>query len=145
MKLILTTLAITCLFIAEESVNGAAASQSPDKLTYEQRVAVVTNIPGCVAFWDFIKREPDGLRRFTVYVSAGVTNDFALDAGNYVRDYWGEGRGLRMRIFLCLFADRSDRQSEFEKKRIKLFVHSSLCRVSIFIIPRLISKAQTNR
>jgi hypothetical protein len=92
MKLILTTLAIACLFIAEESVNGAAASQSPDKLTYEQRVAVVTNIPGCVAFWDFIKREPDSLRRFTAYVSAGVTNDFALDAGNYVRDYWGEGQ-----------------------------------------------------
>jgi hypothetical protein len=100
MKLILTTLAITCLFIAEESVNGAAASQSPDKLTYEQRVAVVTNIPGCVAFWDFVKREPDGLRRFTAYVSAGVTNDFALDAGNYVRDYWGGGTGG----FVCGFS-----------------------------------------
>ena len=33
MKLILTTLAIACLFIVEESVNAAAASQSPDKLT----------------------------------------------------------------------------------------------------------------
>ena len=48
--------------------------------------------PGCVAFWDFMKREPDGARRFSAHVPAGALNDFPLDAGNYVRDYWGEGR-----------------------------------------------------
>ncbi len=56
------------------------------------RVATVMNTPGCVAFWDFVKREPEGPHRFTAHVPAGATNDFALDAGNYVKDYWGEGR-----------------------------------------------------
>jgi len=55
------------------------------------RVKSVTSIPGCVAFWDFVKREPDQKHRFTAHVPAGVTNDFALDATNYVKDYWGEG------------------------------------------------------
>jgi hypothetical protein len=58
----------------------------------EQRVATVMNTPGCVAFWDFVKREPDGAHRFTAHVPPGATNDFALDAGNYVKEYWGEGR-----------------------------------------------------
>jgi hypothetical protein len=56
------------------------------------RVASVTGIPGCVAFWDFVKREDGKARRFTAHVPAGAADDFALDAGNYVRDYWGEGR-----------------------------------------------------
>jgi len=56
------------------------------------RVAVVTDTPGCVAFWDFVKREPAGARRFTAHVPPGETNDFPLEAVNYVRDYWGEGR-----------------------------------------------------
>ncbi len=29
-----------------------------------QRVAAVVNIPGCVAVWDFVKREPVDERRF---------------------------------------------------------------------------------
>jgi hypothetical protein len=57
-----------------------------------RRVGVVTGTPGCVAFWDFVKREPGGARRFTAHVPAGAANDFALDAGNYVKDYWGLGR-----------------------------------------------------
>ncbi len=56
------------------------------------RVASVMNTPGCVAFWDFVKREPDVAHRFTAHVPAGATNEFALDAGNYIKDYWGEGR-----------------------------------------------------
>jgi len=55
-------------------------------------VATVTNTPGCVAFWDFVKRETDGAHRFTAHVPTGATSDFALDAGNYIKDYWGEGR-----------------------------------------------------
>lgn len=61
-------------------------------VVHADRVATVTNIPGCVAFWDFVKHEPGGQRRFTAHVPPGTTNDFPLDAGNYVRDYWGEGR-----------------------------------------------------
>lgn len=56
------------------------------------RVGVVTGVPGCVAFWDFVKREGDGGRRFTAHVPAGGANSYALDAGNYIRDYWGRGR-----------------------------------------------------
>ncbi|WP_309714106.1 hypothetical protein [Armatimonas sp.] len=51
------------------------------------RVATVTRTKGCVAFWDFVKREPGGARRFVSYGTP-----YALDAGNYVKDYWGEGR-----------------------------------------------------
>lgn len=56
------------------------------------RSAQVTGTPGCVAFWDFVQREADGARRFTAHVPPGATNAFPLEAGNYVRDYWGEGR-----------------------------------------------------
>lgn len=63
-----------------------------DGADYHRRVATVTSTPGCVAFWDFVKREPAGARRFTAHVPPGQTNEYALDAGNYVREYWGEGR-----------------------------------------------------
>lgn len=55
-------------------------------------VATVTGTPGLVAFWDFVKRESNGQRRFTAYVPHGATNEYPLDAGNYIRDYWGAGR-----------------------------------------------------
>ena len=57
---------------------------------YADRVATVTSIPGLVAFWDFTKREAPGAR-FTAHVPAGAKHDYALDAGNYVRDLWGQG------------------------------------------------------
>ena len=59
---------------------------------YSSRVATVTGTPGCVAFWDFVQREPAGAHRFVAHVPAGATNTFPLDAGNYIRDYWGVGR-----------------------------------------------------
>ena len=71
---------------------SAAMSVTHADGTNANRVAAVMNTSGCVAFWDFVKREPDGAHRFTAHVPAGATNDFALDAGNYVKDYWGEGR-----------------------------------------------------
>lgn len=55
-------------------------------------VATVTSTPGLVAFWDFVKREPDGGRRFTAHVPAGARTDYPLDAANYVKAYWGVGR-----------------------------------------------------
>lgn len=57
----------------------------------ERRAAVVTGIPGFVALWDFVTREPGGAGRFIARVPAGAANTFALDPGNYVRDYWGAG------------------------------------------------------
>ena len=73
---------IFCAFIAAT----LAASPAAD------RVATVTGTPGCVAFWDFVQREPDGARRFTAHLPVGASHPFALEAGNYVHDYWGEGR-----------------------------------------------------
>ncbi|MFN5655310.1 MAG: hypothetical protein ACK47U_05470, partial [Verrucomicrobiota bacterium] len=40
--------------------------------------------------WDFTKREAPG-QRFTAHVPAGAKNDYALDAGNYVKDLWNAG------------------------------------------------------
>ena len=54
--------------------------------------ATVTSKPGLVAIWDFVKREPDGQKRFTAHVPAGATNEYPLDAANYIKDYWGAGR-----------------------------------------------------
>lgn len=58
----------------------------------DANVKVVTGTPGCVAFWDFVKREPGEPGRFVAHVPVGDGNDFPLDAGNYVREFWGAGR-----------------------------------------------------
>lgn len=70
----------------------AAAGAAVANASYAERVAAVTGTPGCLAFWDFVAREAGGTRRFTAHVPAGAQNTFALEAGNYVKDYWGEGR-----------------------------------------------------
>lgn len=74
----------TALFL---SIAINTAAETPG-----DRVASVMNTPGCVAFWDFVKRESGGAHRFTAHTPEGATNDFPLDAGNYIKDYWGEGR-----------------------------------------------------
>ncbi len=56
-----------------------------------RRVRAVASVPGFVALWDFVARDPhDG--RFTAHTAPGVTHDLRLDAMNYVREYWGQGR-----------------------------------------------------
>jgi hypothetical protein len=80
---LLALLALPCI---------AALPAAEPARAYADRVATVTGTPGCVAFWDFVKREPTAAHRFTAHVPSGASNDFALDAGNYVHDYWGEGR-----------------------------------------------------
>ena len=61
-------------------------------LRASEPVATVTGTPGFVAFWDFVKREPVESGRFTAHVPAGVATDYPLDAGNYIKDFWGAGR-----------------------------------------------------
>ena len=78
---------VPILFLITAAANAAGADA-----VYSDRVATVAGTPGCVAFWDFVQREPGGAHRFTAHVPAGAKNAFALDAGNYVHDYWGEGR-----------------------------------------------------
>jgi hypothetical protein len=69
----------------------AAAAGEPDG--YRQRVKQVTRARGLVAFWDFVKREPGGAgARFDAHKAKSESADLRLDALNYVRDFWGEGR-----------------------------------------------------
>jgi hypothetical protein len=61
---------------------------------YRRRIDSVRNTPGFVALWDFVVREdgPSGKGRFTAWQTKADRHDFALDAVNYVLDYWGRGR-----------------------------------------------------
>ena len=67
----------------------AALTLSAQSPGYQQRVDAVRKIPGFVALWDFVKRDGG---RFAAWQAKGDRHDFRLDAVNYVRDYWGEGR-----------------------------------------------------
>jgi hypothetical protein len=62
----------------------------PASAQYEANVAEVIRTRGFVALWDFVKRTPDG--RFDAHKGEGEKADLSLDALNYVREYWGEGR-----------------------------------------------------
>lgn len=71
--------------------SAAALTAAGGDAERERRVNEVTGMPGLVAFWDFVKRDAeDG--RFDAYRGKGETHDLRLDALNYVRDYWNEGR-----------------------------------------------------
>jgi hypothetical protein len=50
---------------------------------------LVRGTPGFVALWDFVKRSGG---KFAAHQAKGDNRDFSLDAVNYVREYWGEGR-----------------------------------------------------
>lgn len=69
-----------------------AAIPSANADPVADRVAAVTGLPGLVAFWDFVKRESGGQERFAAHVPPGAPTDYPLDAGNYVREFWGVGR-----------------------------------------------------
>ena len=69
---------------------GATSVWADPAGPYQERVQAVTATPGLIAFWDFTKREAPG-QRFTAHVPAGARNEYALDAGNYVKDLWGQG------------------------------------------------------
>ena len=73
-------------------VLACVSAAPPDaNAEYRGRVAQVTQTRGFVVLWDFVKRDA-GTGRFDAYKAKGGTADFRLDALNYVRDYWGEGR-----------------------------------------------------
>lgn len=78
--------------LAGDPAGGGSSTPVVAGATRATPAEVVTGIPGCVAFWDFVKREPAEPGRFVAHVPAGAGNDFPLDAGNYVREFWGEGR-----------------------------------------------------
>ncbi len=67
------------------------SGQSQGEAAYRQRVREVLRVPGLAAFWDFALREPKDSRRFVAHTASG-SPAFPLDAENYVRSYWNEGR-----------------------------------------------------
>ncbi len=77
---------------------GAALFAAPAD-TPDSRVAQVRRTPGFVALWDFVLRS-DG--RFAAHQAPGDRHDFRLDAVNYVRDYWAEGRAATYEDFPLL-------------------------------------------
>jgi hypothetical protein len=82
----------------------AATSQMKTHATaadYQQRVEAVRAVPGFVALWDFVARDP-ATQQFTAHQPAGATHDFRLEAMNYVLDYWGQGRAASYADFPLL-------------------------------------------
>jgi hypothetical protein len=65
----------------------------------EDRVEAVRRTSGFVALWDFVERV-DG--KFAAHQARGDRHDFRLDAVNYVRDYWAEGRAATYADFPLL-------------------------------------------
>lgn len=74
------------LFLTFASFLMPASAETPS-----ERVAAVKEMPGLVAFWDFVRREEGREKRFLAHVPEGATNDYPLDAANYIKDYWGAG------------------------------------------------------
>jgi len=71
-----------------------AASAANRESSYRRRVDEVRKTAGFVALWDFVKREDSlsGGRRFDAHKASGDSHDFRLDAVNYVREFWNQGR-----------------------------------------------------
>ncbi len=65
-------------------------ARASDPVPAREQVDAVVNVPGLIAFWDFVKG--DGDKRFMAHVPPSATNEYPLDAGNYVRQYWSAGR-----------------------------------------------------
>lgn len=58
---------------------------------YERRVHQVVSVRGLAAFWDFTLKEDSPGQRFLAR-RTGAPAGWPLDAVNYVRDFWAEGR-----------------------------------------------------
>lgn len=91
MKLRLPPLKRVHSFLAVLLLAPQAVLYAADADGHANGTEVVTNTPGLVAFWDFVRCEPQG-QRFTAHVPAGAKTDYPLDAANYIKDYWGAGR-----------------------------------------------------
>lgn len=63
---------------------------------YKARIDAIGKTPGFVAFWDFVARDGE---QFSAHLGKGEMADLRLDAVNYVREYWAEGRAATMADF----------------------------------------------
>ena len=85
---------------------------------YQRRVNLVRKTPGFVALWDFVKRQGG---QFAAHQSPGDSSDFRLDAVNYVRDYWGEGRAATYEDFPLLGKGPFGEAVEFREESDRTF------------------------
>ncbi len=71
-----------------------AHAESSGIAEYRSRVEAVRSVPGLAAFWDFVLREnaQSGQGRFLARRGLRESPAFPLEAVNYVRSYWEEGR-----------------------------------------------------
>ena len=72
---------------------GDAYAPGPLPETYEERIGMVRQTPGLVAFWDFANRE-DGLQgsgRFRAYTATEDTSRYILESKNISREFWKDG------------------------------------------------------
>ncbi|HYN02242.1 MAG TPA: hypothetical protein VE359_07340 [Vicinamibacteria bacterium] len=81
----------SCLALTLLAPAGLLRADPSPAAERSKRVEAVRRIPGLVAFWDFVLCEAEGPHRFLAH-TAGDVPAFPLDATNYVRTYWGEGR-----------------------------------------------------
>ncbi len=93
MQILMRTLVLaSCLTAATLENTNAQEPNAQEPNIARANTAVVVNTPSLVAFWDFVEREPDGMHRFVAHVPKGATNNYPLDAANYISQYWGVGR-----------------------------------------------------
>ncbi len=72
---------------------GSSVAPGPVPETYEERVGMVCQTPGLVAFWDFVQRE-DGLHgsgRFQAHTALDDTSRYILEPNNISREFWNDG------------------------------------------------------
>ncbi len=69
----------------------AAGAGQPRFKEYEKRVRQVVSVPSLAAFWDFTLRADGQGGRFLAR-RGNAPAGWPLDAVNYVRQYWAEGR-----------------------------------------------------
>ncbi len=92
---------ITVVFGFCLSLLAADPKTNSDAAERQKRIREVQSVPGFVALWDFVLRDPlDG--RFDAYKAKGESHDLRLDAMNYVREYWGAGRAASYEDFPLL-------------------------------------------
>ena len=102
MKLLHSLLAIVPAALAANAMAQAPTSVPSLWATYEQRVELVRQTPGLVAFWDFVLRENGEQGRFVAHTAHGDTHRYVLEPRNISREFWHDGPEATMADFPLL-------------------------------------------
>ena len=72
------------------------------RMAYAQRVELVRQTPGLVAFWDFMLRENGDPGRFIAHTAEGDAHRYVLVPRNISREFWHEGAEATLADFPLL-------------------------------------------